>query len=419
MRILLRVLVVGLFFFGGGDLFAQGGLTPPGPPAPTMKTLDQIDADIQTAGASAAAAAAGAEKRIPIDATHTPGDASDAFIISQPGSYYFGGNIAISTGVTGILVQASNVTIDLNGFSLTSSTANSGPGIKVLSGNHHITIRHGAISGWTQSGISVLAVSNEISDDLFENLHVSGSGSTGLNAGSSSLVRNCICNSNGNAGIIVGANSLVIDCMANSNFVAGIVLGAHSQASHCVANFNGSSAGIFAQGDGCAVQECTCNANFTGISMSNGSGHTVRGCTAKDNAITGILFGDRCQVIGNTCDGNDTTKAGAASISSSGDSNTISFNHVTNTLSGDGIHTSGASNTIDSNVCANNQGVGIVAAGNGSVNNFIVRNSCTGNTGGNYNIPGPTSKNSFGPVVDMSSGGTIAAGANPWTNWIH
>ena len=46
---------------------AQGPLTPPpGPVLPTMKTLDQI------------------EPRTPIDATHTPGDATNQFIISQP-----------------------------------------------------------------------------------------------------------------------------------------------------------------------------------------------------------------------------------------------------------------------------------------------------------------------------------------------
>ena len=46
---------------------AQGSLTPPGAPAPSMKSLDQIEA------------------RTPIDAAHTPGDANNQFIISAPG----------------------------------------------------------------------------------------------------------------------------------------------------------------------------------------------------------------------------------------------------------------------------------------------------------------------------------------------
>ena len=79
-------------------LLAQGPLTPPGAPAPTMKTLDQI------------------EPRIAINATNTPGDASSLFRIAQPGSYYLTGNITGVAGKDGIEIASSNVTIDLMGF---------------------------------------------------------------------------------------------------------------------------------------------------------------------------------------------------------------------------------------------------------------------------------------------------------------
>src|SRR6267142_7145346 len=83
-------------------LFAQGALTPPGAPAPTMKTLAQI------------------EPRTPISAP---------LVITQPGSYYLTTNLSVTSG-DAIIINTNQVTLDLNGFTISSTAPSvSGYGI--------------------------------------------------------------------------------------------------------------------------------------------------------------------------------------------------------------------------------------------------------------------------------------------------
>ena len=94
---------------------AQGPLNPPGPPAPTMKSLDELATKLDQANTKLDQTNASAEKRV--DVLTLPGSATASHIISQPGSYFLGGNI-IGGGKTAIEISASNVSLDLNGFVL-------------------------------------------------------------------------------------------------------------------------------------------------------------------------------------------------------------------------------------------------------------------------------------------------------------
>ena len=178
--------------------FAQGSLTPPpGAPAPTMKSLDQI------------------EPRTPIATNTTPGDGAALFIISQPGSYYLTENIVGVSGKNGILVTANNVTLDLKGFSVLGAS-NSENGIIIFSSSPNLTIRDGTISGWTNS--SSYGVICQTTNVIFERLTISGNFS-GLYCGGNTVVENCTVSGNNGIGITVfGSDSLVRGnrCLGNN-----------------------------------------------------------------------------------------------------------------------------------------------------------------------------------------------------------
>lgn len=108
--------------------FAQGSLTPPGAPAPLFKTLDQIEA------------------RKPLG---TPNVATTTtIVIDQPGSYVLTGPITVASG-DGIAIYTGNVTLDLNGFTISSTASpRAGSGVSVFSNTYReIVVRNGVIAG--------------------------------------------------------------------------------------------------------------------------------------------------------------------------------------------------------------------------------------------------------------------------------
>ncbi|MBX9735855.1 MAG: hypothetical protein K2X32_02925 [Phycisphaerales bacterium] len=118
---------------------ARGGpLTPPvGPITSTGKTLDQIEprTDVRTLA----------------------GNASAMHVISQPGSYFLSANLNVPSGMSGILINSSNVTLDLNGFavrgvdgSLHAIRASSDPGPDQI---RNIAVLNGLIENFDNNGI--------------------------------------------------------------------------------------------------------------------------------------------------------------------------------------------------------------------------------------------------------------------------
>lgn len=227
MRIKIKLLALGHVLISLGlSAHAQGPLTPPGAPAPTMKSLAQL------------------EPRKPVDAVNTPGDSSSLFIINQPGSYYLTTNIAGVSGKYGIQIFASQVSLDLNGFSLLG-VSNAFDGIAVFGSNTYtnFTLCNGTISGWGTGNYGIRCLAQNAT---FERLNVSGN-SFGILCLGGSVIRDCVINGNNRDGIDVqGSGSLVV----NNNLAGNNVLNGPGNASLSVVGANNRIEGNHVTGNG-------------------------------------------------------------------------------------------------------------------------------------------------------------------------
>jgi hypothetical protein len=318
--------------------FAQGSLTPPGAPAPMMKTLAQV------------------EPRTPIS--------SLPYTISAPGSYYVTTNLTGASGNYGIAIAAGNVTLDLNGFSLLG-VSGSLDGVHVNSSYTNITVRNGVITGWGYRGVDAYSAGYP-HNLLFERLAVSANGSFGIITEAGSEVRDCCCMSNLLDGIY-SMDGLISGCVARDNGGNGIN-----------ANY-------------CSVRDCQIGNNSShGIYASHS---TVSGCYVGNNGQSGIYaVAGGCQIVGNNCYHNNTSgAASSAGIFLYSANNRIEDNHVT--ASGYAGIQVATSSSITNNIIVKN-----TVIGNGANNYIIPANQVTGpliNTTGTITSANPWANFSF------------------------
>jgi parallel beta-helix repeat protein len=242
---------------------AQGTLTPPGAPAPTMKSLDQIDTHVDTAAAA---------KRIPINAVTTPGNAASTYVITQPGSYYLTGNLNGELGKDGIDINADNVTVDLNGFAVIGALISN---YGIYSINDNVALRNGTVRSWGLDGVRLQGA-----NQIFEGLRLSD---------------------NVEYGLIANGNSVIKDCAAYNN-VIGLYL-TTATITHCVATAN--QTGFFV--NRCVVEGCVASAN-TGDGFGVTNTCLLSGNSALQNGGNGFRVSGTGlnRIDGNTAVGNSS-----------------------------------------------------------------------------------------------------------------
>lgn len=375
-----------------GPVLAQGPLTPPGAPGPTMKTLEQV------------------EPRTAI--TNVP------YAITRSGSYYLAASLTSATH--GVTIATNGVTLDLMGHALSGDRSGGGYGVYVYDAGglplRDVVVRNGSLRGfghgvWAKFAQSSRFEDLEVSRNLWNGILLDGLGGQ---CNGNAIVR-CLLASNGLAAVYLNGSSgqcdgnRVVQCAINGNVDDGVQL-------------NGDSGSC----DGNLLADCAVTGNGDmGIYVTSGAGqckgNRIARCLVNRNRDYGIyLIGTSGQVSGNLLTGCAVVSNASYGIILNGNGGRCEGNVVADCTVGENGGTGIRVNVAAGNRVENNRiydfgggtryGIECVA----STNNVIVANSSVGHL---YDFS-LSVRDIYGPVVtNIGELATSGVSAHPWANF--
>ena len=314
------------------------------------------------------------EPRVAVQSLPTVGE---MFVISEPGSYYLTGDIAVSYGVA-ISVESANVVLDLNGFALLGNE--SCDSAINLSGFNN-TVRNGTIRGWPLASIWGANCVGCVVEDILSEDSGSRTREDAISLAQNGRVRRVTVRNNPQGpGIRVLGGSVIESCIVDGAWDGFQMLSGGNRMTHCTSR-NNNGAGVYSEGlDLIESSVFEFNA-FDGIQVLGGA--VLRGNVLRNNAAGFYVLGNNNRIEDNLVLYNG--EGVVLELGSTG--NTVERNQVLCRGGGNGIRAVDPGNLIDRNM--------------------------VGDCGNDYDI-GPG--NTVGEIVDFTSGGEINA-CGPWADF--
>lgn len=247
-----------------------------------------------------------------IDVEDLPAGGGCLHAITASGSYHLTRSITGSSGLGGISIQASYVTLDLRGFELIG-VAGSLDGVSGDLANNRkgIVVRNGSIHNWGNQAIDLGNTTTY--SGVIEDIRACDNAGIGIGTGVAYVVRNCVASGNGGVGIWLSSGSTITGSDSSQNVSDGFFLNIGSTIQECTAYQNvGNGIQITA---GCRVNGNNCRENGygagTGSGILAGNANGSGGNRIESNNCSGADFGIRVTstnnwIVGNTCNSNTT-----------------------------------------------------------------------------------------------------------------